>query len=83
MNDLRSKSSPKNLLELLHNKHSSNYIPNFDRYTAEEKLALLKKYFPRDLSNKKLTTQVIDYLFRRRISKQIRDMLEDIKGIGS
>ncbi len=55
---IKPKKFVRAFKELSHNKHSSNYIPNFDRYTAEEKLALLKKYFPRDLSNKKLTTQI-------------------------
>lgn len=69
--------------ELTHNRFQTNYIPNFDKYHRHQKLALLNKYFPKDVEEKTLTDSQIDYHFRRRIKKQTKDLLEDIKDFRS
>ena len=69
--------------ELNHNRYQTNYIPNFDKYQRHQKLELLRKYFPKDVEGKNLTDSQIDYHFRRRIKKQTKDLLEDIKDFRS
>ncbi len=80
---IKPKKFVRAFKELSHNKHSTKYIPNFDAYSTKEKHDLLLKYFPRDVAGKTLNDQQIDFYFKRRISKQIRDMLEDIKSFRS
>lgn len=69
--------------EIKHNRYNSNYIPNFDSYSFEQQLQLLVKYFPRDVEGKNLTKSQVNYLFRRRIRKQTKDLLVDIKDFKS
>ncbi len=69
--------------ELQHNRYQTRYIPNFDKYDQAEKLALLNKYFPQDVDDKKLTSAQIEYHFKKRIRKQTKDLLEDIKDFRS
>lgn len=81
------KSKPKRFSrayqELTHNRYHTKYIPNFDDFETSDKLELLEKYFPQDLKDKTLTVNQIDYHFRKRIRKQTKDLLEDIKDFRS
>ncbi|MFA0447850.1 reverse transcriptase domain-containing protein [Vibrio breoganii] len=69
--------------ELTHNRYQTNYIPNFDEYNQNQKLELLNRYFPKDVQGKQLTSQQIEYHFRKRLKKQTKDLLEDIKNFRS
>ena len=69
--------------ELTHNRYQTRYIPNFDEFELNDKLELLNKYFPQDLKDKTLTPGQIDYHFKKRIRKQTKDLLEDIKDVKS
>lgn len=77
--EIKVKRFARAFYEIKHNKYKSNYIPNFDSYTTRQKLELLKKYFPKDVQGKKLTEPQIDFHFSRRIHRQTKDLLEDVK----
>ncbi|WP_034458617.1 reverse transcriptase domain-containing protein [Buttiauxella noackiae] len=69
--------------EMVHRRYETKYIPNFDDYQLKEKLALLHKYFPKDVEGQTLTEEQITYRFHRRIGKQAKDLLEDVKNFRS
>ena len=79
----KAKRFSRAFMELSHNKHNTKYIPNFDKYDRDQKLALLNKYFPTDSVGIPLTEAQINYHFNRRIKKQTKDLLEDIKDFTS
>lgn len=75
--DIQPKKFVRAYYQVKHNKHRSNYIPNFDDYTIEQKKYVLMEYFKKDIS--KLEDQEIEYEFNKRISRQVRDLLEDVQ----
>jgi len=74
---VRPKRFVRSFYQVKHHKYDSNYIPNFDEYTLEQKKEVLTKYFNKDLS--KVYDHEIDYEFKKRISRQVKDLLEDVK----
>lgn len=76
--DVKPKKFVRAYHELSHRKYQTNYIPNFDKYDLDMKKQTLVKYFDKDLSG--MTTLEIEYEFMRRINKQVKDLLEDVKG---
>jgi retron-type reverse transcriptase len=63
--------------ELSHKKYETNYIPNFDNYDIEAMKQVLVNYFAFDLS--KMNNQEIEFAFHKRIGKQVKDLLVDVK----
>lgn len=63
--------------ELSHKKYETTYIPNFDNFTLVEKEKVLVEYFSVDLS--KLSQTEIEFEFKKRISKQVKDLLVDVQ----
>lgn len=72
--------SPKKFVrafkELSHRKYDTNYIPNFDNYNLEQMKAVLVDYF--GLSTDKYEDQEIEFEFKRRMSKQVKDLQVDV-----
>jgi hypothetical protein len=81
--NIKPKKFVRAFKEITLNPSNTKYVPNFDNYDEKQKLAFLSKYFPRDIRNKRLTTQKIEFNFRKRIKKQVRDLLEDLKNFRS
>ncbi len=62
--------------ELSHNKYGTKYVPNFDKYTLDQMKEVLVDYFNMDLSKKE--NEEIIYEFKRRLTKQVKDLQVDI-----
>ncbi|MFC6671121.1 hypothetical protein [Marinobacterium aestuariivivens] len=74
------KVTPKKFVrafkELSHRKYETNYIPNFDGYNLEQKKAVLVDYF--GLVIDKYEDNEIEFEFRKRMSKQVKDLQVDV-----
>jgi len=74
------KITPKKFVrthkELIHRKHETNYIPNFDSYSLEQKKSVLEDYF--GLSVSRYSDQQVEFNFQKRITKQVKDLQIDI-----
>lgn len=77
---LNCKSFVRTHYQILHNRKETKYIPNFDRYSAEDKIFVLESYFGKDTEN--LTTKEVDYQFKKRISRQVKDIETDLRDAG-
>jgi len=66
----------RTFFQIKHNKYDSNYIPNFDRYDIDDMVNVLSKYFSK--STKGMTDVEIEYNFKKRISRQVKDLETDI-----
>lgn len=62
--------------ELNYKKYETNYIPNFDRFDLDQKKSVLTTYFGMNL--KGVEDEEIEFQFRRRLAKQVKDMLSDV-----
>lgn len=76
---IKPKKFVRSFKELSHRKFCTNYIPNFDNYTLQQKANVLIEYFKLDLS--KLTNTEIEFEFNKRINKQVKDLLVDIQNV--
>ncbi|MCW8998552.1 MAG: RNA-directed DNA polymerase, partial [Kangiellaceae bacterium] len=63
--------------ELTHRRYETNYIPNFDEYDIEKQKGVLVDYFGLDLS--RYQDEEIEFEFKKRIGKQVKDLLVDVK----
>lgn len=79
---IQPKKFSRAFKEILHNRYGTKYVPNFDKFSTGDKLSLLTKYFPSDVDGKTLLPEQIDYFFSKRIKKQVKDLLEDVKDFG-
>ncbi|WP_409523687.1 reverse transcriptase domain-containing protein [Nitrincola sp. MINF-07-Sa-05] len=78
--DVAPKKFVRSFYEIKHNKYESNYIPNFDTYTIEQMKDVLISYFNKDISG--LAHGQIEYEFKKRLTKQVKDLLTDVQGFG-
>lgn len=63
--------------QIKHNKYESSYIPNFDNFSVAEMKKFLNDIFLKDTT--KWADSDVEFEFRRRIDKQVRDLLTDIQ----
>jgi retron-type reverse transcriptase len=76
--ELRTKRFVRAFKELTFRKYETNYIPNFDKYTLEQMKGVLVKFFDfKNIDN--YSEKAIRYEFKKRISKQIRDLQTDLQ----
>lgn len=66
--------------EIKHSKYQTNYIPNFDTYTVPQMADVLTSYFGKSTTG--LTDEAVTYEFKKRIDKQVRDLLTDVQDFG-
>ncbi len=78
---IKPKKFVRAFKELSHRKYETNYIPNFDTYDIEQMRDLLLKYFKTPVG--KLSDEEITYIFHKKIGKQVKDLLVDIKNFTS
>ncbi|MBN3215852.1 reverse transcriptase/maturase family protein [Pectobacterium polaris] len=74
------KSFVRTYFQIKHNRRETKYIPNFDEYTEDQKIFVLNHYFQKKTEN--MTSLEIDYHFKKRISKQVKDIEIDVKDAG-
>lgn len=74
------KSFVRTYFQIKHNRRETKYIPNFDEYTEDQKVYVLNHYFQKKTEN--LTSLEIDYHFKKRISKQVKEIETDVKDAG-
>lgn len=74
------KSFVRTYFQIKHNRRDTTYIPNFDNYTEDQKVHVLNHYFQKKTEN--LTSLEIDYHFKKRISKQVKEIETDVKDAG-
>ncbi|MEL5654853.1 reverse transcriptase domain-containing protein [Serratia ureilytica] len=77
---VKLKSFVRTYYQIQNNRQETKYIPNFDNYTLEEKIHVLSYYFKKNIEN--LTTREIEYHFKKRISRQVKDLETDVKDAG-
>ena len=73
---MTTKKFVRTFKELSHRKYETNYIPNFDNYSIEQMAKVLRDYF--DLDTSKYDDHKIAYEFKKRLSKQIKDLQIDV-----
>lgn len=78
--DIEPKKFVRTYYDLKYRKHETSYIPNFDKFTLEQKKYTLAHYFGLDLK-KYRSDEEIEHEFRKKIDKQVRDLEEDIGSI--
>lgn len=74
------KSFVRSYYQIQNNRRETKYIPNFDNYTIEEKSHVLSYFFKKN--TEKLTAKEIEYHFKKRISRQVKDLETDVKDAG-
>ncbi|QKJ48693.1 RNA-dependent DNA polymerase [Proteus vulgaris] len=74
------KSYVKSYYQIKNKRKETKYIPNFDKYTLEQKKYVLIYYFKKNIEN--LTDIEIDYQFKKRISKQVKNLESDVQDAG-
>lgn len=78
--EIKPKRFSRAFKELSFRRYETNYIPNFDNYTLDQKKDVLVEYFDFKLGS--LTDEEIEFHFHKRIGKQVKDLLEDIQNFG-
>jgi len=76
--DINPKKFVRAFKELSHRKYETNYIPNFDNYELDQQREVLIKYFGLDI--KEYPNEKIEFEFKKRLSKQIKDLQVDVIG---
>jgi len=74
--DLLPKKFMRTFHEIKYHKYQTNYIPNFDKYTLKDKQEVLAKVFHQIVDE--LSTDDIEYRFKKYVTRESRELLEDI-----
>lgn len=74
---IKPKRFSRAFKEISHKKYETNYIPNFDTYTIQQKKEILIDHFNLYIGNR--TDEEITFEFHKKIGKQVKDLQEDIK----
>lgn len=77
---VKTKNLVRAFYQIKHNKYQTSYIPNFDNYDLDQKKHVLKDVFSRDVAS--LRDEDIEFEFRKKIDRQVRDLLTDIRDFG-
>lgn len=75
--DVKPKKFVRAFKELSHNKYETSYIPNFDDYNRDQMRETLSRYFGLTVGDEEL-----EFEFHKRIGKQVKDLLVDVKDFG-
>lgn len=57
--------------------HTTTYVPNFDKYTIDDKRRVISQVYKADFS--KADEQMVQDLFGKIIAREIRDIEKDIQ----
>lgn len=73
------KSFKKSYYEIRYNLESSGYVPNFDRYTLEQKQEVVSILWPRPLEQvAAMDVQVIESEFNRLVGREVSELERDL-----
>jgi RNA-directed DNA polymerase len=75
--DITPKKFVRAFKEISNNKYGTQYVPNFDSISNEEKANILSQYFGYNLAN--MRQDQINFAFHKKVSRQIKDLESDIK----
>jgi len=75
--DIQPKRFVRSFKEISHRRHETNYIPNFDEYDLDKQKDVLVNYFGVDISN--YLDEEVEFHFKKRIGRQVKDLLVDVK----
>ncbi|WP_323813407.1 reverse transcriptase domain-containing protein [Cellvibrio sp. NN19] len=78
--DVTPKKFVRAFKELTHKRYETNYIPNFDKYDIDMMRAVLVDYFGMNVS--KLEDEEVKFEFHKRVGRQVKDLLSDVKDFG-
>lgn len=78
--DKKSKSFVRAFHEITHRRYETKYVPNFDTYTVNDMRSLLLEYFYSKAAE--WTDARVEYEFRRKIDRQVKDLLTDVQAFG-
>lgn len=79
--NIKPKKFVRSFYLINHKKHVNRYIVNYDNFTIDQKIDLLTRVFKKDCA--KMSVEEIDWEFNGKIRYHIKDLLEDIKNMGS
>nr|WP_283247405.1 reverse transcriptase domain-containing protein [Halomonas boliviensis] len=75
--DVSPKKFVRAFKELSYRKYETKYIPNFDNYSLEKMRVVLVEYF--GLKVEEYQDEEIEFEFKKRISRQVKDLQVDVK----
>lgn len=75
--DISPKRFVRAYFEIKYSLHNTSYIPNFDKYSLDDKRELLTRIYHKDCS--KASESVVHDLFNNIIAKEIRDIEKDVQ----
>jgi hypothetical protein len=75
--DIKPQCFVRSYYEIMHSKHRTTYIPNFDRYPIKKMEEVLVDYFKFEAGS--LSDEGVKLAFKKRISKQTKDLLTDVQ----
>ena len=76
-NNLSFKRFKRTYYEIKYNLHSSNYIPNFDKYTISDIRTILENIYDKNL--KELNDEQIVILFKKIMKKETKELEKDVQ----
>lgn len=76
-NSVSFKRFKRTYYEIKYNLHSSNYIPNFDKYTTSDIRTILENIYEKNL--KELNDEQIVILFKKIMSKETKELEKDVQ----
>ena len=80
--DIKPKSFVRSYYQIKHKIYETTYIPNFDRFSPEQMKAVLVDYFHYEIAED-MGNREIEVLFKKKISKQVKELDEDLQDAGS
>ena len=75
---VRQKRFVRTYHEIRQALHTTSYVPNFDKYTTDDKRRVVSRVYKKDFS--KADEQIVEEYLDKIISKEIRDIEKDIQG---
>lgn len=76
---IKVKRFVRTYMEMIKALHDTKYIPNIDDFNTSKKREILEEIYDVELSDK--SERSIDFLFRKIMRKEIRDVEKDIQSI--
>lgn len=74
------KSFVRTYYQIKFNRKETTYIPNFDKFDIEQKKYVLNHYLKKNVEE--MRDEEIDYHFKKRIARQVKDIETDVKDAG-
>lgn len=74
---VRRKRFVRTYHEIRHALHQTSYVPNFDKYTIDDKRQVVSRVYKKDFS--KADEHTVEDYFGKIISKEVRDIEKDIQ----